>query len=417
MSQLLVAPTPTLPFRSETELDRDDFLSLRRRMVLEGFKWDPQVGDVSTIARFPIVLPLSRWRELQFLAERLAAELESAENELLHRPDLHHRLGLPWRLRRLLRSAASSPAPAAARILRFDFHWTDDGWRISEVNSDVPSGFTESSNLPRLMAKYYPHLRIAGNPAADWADAVAATARGPHIALLAATGFMEDQQIVAYLASLLAERGFIPHLVGLSNLTCDNSHRGAAALAAVNPILLGGIVRFYQAEWLAARPAQHIRSMLFGDSQTPVYNPGTAALTESKRFPLVWNDLSTPLPTWRSLLPETRDPRHAPWMIDDAWLVKSAMCNTGDTVSIRSQLTPLQWRKIVRDVRWWPSHWIAQRRFSPLPLETPAGPVYPCIGVFTINGRAAGIYGRFSYRPLIDFAAVDVAVLIEEQTR
>jgi hypothetical protein len=38
--------------------------------------------------------------------------------------------------------------------------------------------------------------------------------------------------------------------------------------------------------------------------------------------------------------------------------------------------------------------------------------IFPCLGVYTVNGKAVGIYGRYSPRPLIDYAAVDVAVLI-----
>jgi len=36
--------------------------------------------------------------------------------------------------------------------MRFDFHWTTEGFRISEVNADVPGGFSESSAFPALMA-------------------------------------------------------------------------------------------------------------------------------------------------------------------------------------------------------------------------------------------------------------------------
>ncbi len=43
-------------------------------------------------------------------------------------------------------------------------------------------------------------------------------------------------------------------------------------------------------------------------------NPGSAVLTESKRFPLVWDRLSTELPTWRRLLPATVDVRDADWV-------------------------------------------------------------------------------------------------------
>ena len=49
-----------------------------------------------------------------------------------------------------------------------------------------------------------------------------------------------------------------------------------------------------------------------------------------------------------------------------------------------------------------------------MPDSSPAGPIYPCIGIYTVNGCPKGIYGRFSYTPVIDFAAVDVAVLIAD---
>jgi hypothetical protein len=37
---------------------------------------------------------------------------------------------------------------------------------------------------------------------------------------------------------------------------------------------------------------------------------------------------------------------------------------------------------------------------------------YPSIGVYTVNGRVAGAYGRIAERPLIDARARDAAVLI-----
>jgi hypothetical protein len=41
--------------------------------------------------------------------------------------------------------------------------------------------------------------------------------------------------------------------------------------------------------------------------------------------------------------------------------------------------------------------------------------MYPCIGVFTIAGRACGIYGRLSRSPVVNYTAADVAVLVEEE--
>src|SRR5215472_2394915 len=55
--------------------------SIRRQAVLEGCKWDPQVGDVSTLAAFPLIMRGSVWSNLARYAEQLAAEAFSAEVE------------------------------------------------------------------------------------------------------------------------------------------------------------------------------------------------------------------------------------------------------------------------------------------------------------------------------------------------
>jgi hypothetical protein len=89
------------------------------------------------------------------------------------------------------------------------------------------------------------------------------------------------------------------------------------------------------------------------------------------------------------------------------------MCNTGDTVSVRELMTPAQWLRTRLAVGFSPSNWIAQRRFESVPVSTPAGPAHVCVGVYTVNGRAAGAYTRLSKKPLIDFSATDVALLLE----
>src|SRR5207244_726560 len=42
-----------IPLRAGSPLAPGTFAALRRRAVLEGCKWDPQVGDVSTLSAFP----------------------------------------------------------------------------------------------------------------------------------------------------------------------------------------------------------------------------------------------------------------------------------------------------------------------------------------------------------------------------
>src|SRR6185503_19357411 len=101
-------------------LDYAAFATVRRRAIFECHKWDPQVGDVSTIARHPLVVTRAAWAEVAGLATALAAETLAAEAELVARPDLHATLGLSGALRRaLLDAARHGAAHGAARIMRF----------------------------------------------------------------------------------------------------------------------------------------------------------------------------------------------------------------------------------------------------------------------------------------------------------
>ena len=87
--------------------------------------------------------------------------------------------------------------------MRFDFHLTTEGWRISEVNSDVPGGFTEASHFARLVSGEY-GLPPAGDPLAAWANAIAHSAAGKPVALAYTPGFVEDMQIMACMRGELA---------------------------------------------------------------------------------------------------------------------------------------------------------------------------------------------------------------------
>ncbi|PZV13895.1 MAG: hypothetical protein DCF22_09850 [Leptolyngbya sp.] len=88
-------------------LDADIAAHIRRAMMLQGFKWDTQVGDVNTLAPFALILPAQTWRQLAYLAECLTQEMLQAEVELQERPDLWQALGLP----RSLRQAMSQHTP------------------------------------------------------------------------------------------------------------------------------------------------------------------------------------------------------------------------------------------------------------------------------------------------------------------
>jgi glutathionylspermidine synthase len=400
------AATPWLP---AAPLPHETFAHVRRRAIFDCCKWDPQVEDVSTLATFPLVLRRDAWRELATLAESLAAETLAAEDELLRRPELHARLGLPRAVRRALGDARRRPTAGAARLVRFDFHHTTDGWRISEANTDVPGGINEGSGLPRLMEPFYPDARSVGDAAGAYAAALLESASGGNVALAHATAYSDDRQVMTYLARRIEELGGRAALVSPSHLRWRDGRARVDAAWGTGPADV--VARFFPAEWLPNLPARCGWPSFFAAGATPVSNPAAALMTQSKRFPLVWDALETALPTWRALLPETRDPRDAAWRDDDEWVIKPALGRVGEGVGLRGVTLPREWRELERAASRHADFWVAQRRFEPTPLDAGGDRMYPCVGVFTVGTRAAGAYGRFGRRAIIDWRAQDAAVL------
>lgn len=401
-----------LPWRPVDALAPHAFAAVRRRAIFECFKWDPQVGDVATLAPFPLILEAGEWAHLARLSERLAGEAACAEEELARRIELHGTLGLPRAVRKALRLGRTrGSSRGCARLVRFDFHFTTDGWRISEANTDVPGGLNEASGFTRLMAERQPGCALAGDPAARYAEALLSAAQpGAKIALAHATAYTDDNQVMSFLARELESRGagvcklspaHLEWREGGAHIACDWDSGPADVVA-----------RFFPAEWLPNLEARSGWESFFAGSATPISNPATALLTQSKRFPLVWDVLDADLTTWRALLPETRDPREIPDAERDEWVFKPALGRVGDGVGISGVSDAKDWKSIARSVRHDPGDWAAQRRFEAVPLETQEGRFFPCIGVYTIDGRAAGAYGRVARRALIDARAQDVAVLI-----
>jgi glutathionylspermidine synthase len=399
------------PWQSVEPLPPDVFAPLRRRIIFDCCKWDPQVEDVSTIADIPLVLPAHVWHELASLAELLAKEVMAAETELRQRPDLHGRLGLPRALKRVLGCSQGGNTTGTARIVRFDFHHTTEGWRISEANSDVPGGLNEASGLSSLMAEQYPGTAPAGDTAGAYSRAICSSLRaGAHVAFVHATAYSDDRQVMTYLARRFAACGVRTSLVSPAHLRWHGDR--ARLETAWSSETVDALVRFFPCEWLPNLPRVCGWPHFFGGGSTPVSNPASAILTQSKRFPLTWDALGTPMPTWRSLLPETRDPRDVPWRGSEEWVLKPALGRVGEDVGMIGVTEAKLLKRVSRDARWFPSSWVAQRRFAATALRVRGEDLYPSIGIYTIDGLAAGAYGRIAERPLIDGRARDAAVLV-----
>ena len=240
------------------------------------------------VADFPLILEAGEWNAVAIAAEQLSTEVLDAERELLTRPDLHRRLGLPRAICKVLRAVThENVANGAARIMRFDFHFTPDGWRISEVNADVPGGFIEASGFTELMADCYPSYTTPKNPANAYLDAIVnAAGEGRLVGLAHATAHYDDRQVMQYLAEGLHRRGMRTLLLSPAHLEWQSGFARTTGPFGKSPVDL--LVRFFPAEWLPNLRRRSLWEPWFCAGKTAMSNPGIALFGQSKRFPLVW---------------------------------------------------------------------------------------------------------------------------------
>ena len=400
------------PWTIPEPIPRAQFRDLCLSMIFDHHKWDSQFEDVPTISRCCLILEWESWELLRRQAELLWTEALEAEREIMDRPELCRMLGLGRRLQKACtRTAGEVPSKGMARVMRFDFHFTADGWRISEANADVPGGFIESSAFAELACRHYDGTVPAPDAAVQYARAVASVlGKGSRVALVHATAYTDDRQVMLFLAERFAGEGLEPVLAGPTDLLWCG---GNAELATGGT--LDGIVRFFPAEWLPNIPRKHNWERYFHGGDTPQSNPGYSLIVQSKRFPLVWDRLAANLPTWRSLLPQTQDPREVRWRDSEEWVLKPALGRVGEWIGIRGVTPEKQWRQIARNVTRFSRYWAAQKRFVAVAANAGGENLYPCIGVFVIDGQACGVYGRASSVPLIDGRAQDIPILIRRR--
>jgi glutathionylspermidine synthase len=177
---------------------------------------------------------------------------------------------------------------------------------------------------------------------------------------------------------------------------------------------IDGIVRFFPLEWLVNLPKRSGWQGYY-DSETPSCNNPAAIFAQSKRLPLIWDSLGVEIPAWKNLLPQTCDPELIQPQ-DEDWIYKPALGRVGEGISIKEAVTPKEFAQINKAARKNPKKWAAQRRFKSLPVPAKDGVNYHvCIGVFTVDGKNSGFYGRISPYPRIDANAIDIPILISKE--
>ena len=359
---------------------------------------------------FALLLKPGEWPRLANLAEELTREMLAAEQELASRTDLYRLLGLPSSIQRVMEECGPRCQPkGAARLIRFDFHFTKEGWLLSEGNTDLPDGF-EGFGFTKAMSPYYPGFSPPPNPVRKYAEAIRrAAGRHSLIGIVHPRGYVRHAQ---FLARELERSGMRTTLLLPRRLWWTaNRARIRASSGMLRPDLL---VRRVPAPWLPMPSQRAEWGPWFCGGKTQMSNAGAVVVTDSKLFPVVWRELDTRMSAWRSFLPETRCPRELPGGSITDWVFKPTFGSNGAGIAIAGVTKRQAFREIADSARRNPTKWVAQRRFESVGLPTERGPGHVCLGIYTINGVAAGAFTRIRGSALIDQHSLLIPVLIPD---
>lgn len=394
-------------------IPEDKYEEYRLKLMFDCYKWDPQFKDHNTIAKYALVITEEENAELVRLTEQLDLETRRAEEFLNQHQELIKPLALPRSVSREIKKMVNYDPKQHIRLMRYDFHPTKEGnWAVSEVNSDVPGGFAESSFMPKaageLLTGDYDFKSFGEIMVEAIAKKVPA---GGRIMMVHCTSFSDDRQVMQFLGDRLEEKGFRV-IYGAADHLQFADHIAYSILDG-NEGRIDGIFRFTPLEWLTQiRPK---RWQGYFDTITVSCNHPVAMYAQTKRFPLVWDALEQrgiSMTTWRELLPDTLEVKSAKGK--EGYIYKPACGRVGEKISIREACMGDEYQKILKDVKRHPKEYLAQKRFHSQPLMGKEGEEFHvCLGSYAVEGRHAGYYARISNTPRIDSNAADIPVLVE----
>jgi hypothetical protein len=388
-------------------LEAPERRALLKELCFSFHKWDLHASGHEGVLPETLVLDGATHRRVVAIAERFSQILAGLEDRVARDPVLLGRLGIPAELHPILRAAP----PQELQLARYDLHPTPDGGlMVSEFNEDVPGGFNEAVGLPALLGERFGRARFTG----DLRGAVkrAMAPYGP-VGAMFATGYSEDLQHSLLIEDWLREaghptvRGSPAQLTRRWGRTLLDGQRIEAAF------------RYYPGEWFPRLPNFDLWLRL-GD-RLPMLNPLRRLIRQSKLLFAVWRE-----PGLLSADDLAFVDAHAPWtgvpgrdvplaqLHDEPtrWVLKRAFGRMGDAVVIGALVEPKAWVEALRDVTAEPAAWLAQRRFEHVPMRFDAGPLYPAIGPYLVNGRFAGYYSRAAPKPLLTHEALHVATVV-----
>ena len=395
-------------------IPKEKYNDYRLNLMFDCYKWDPQFLDNNTIAKYALVLTEEEHKQLEELTEKIDKETIEAEEFINKNLKIAKPLALPKKITNELKRMKNYDSNKHIRLMRYDFHPTKDNtWAVSEVNSDVPGGFAESSLMPQEAINAIGDLNYYyKNFGEILTNAISKkVVPGGKIMMVHCTCYSDDRQVMQFLGDKLKSMGFNVIYGAADHLKFENNV--AYSVLSGNEGKVDGIVRFTPLEWL-----KDIKPKTWDgyfDTITPSCNHPVAIFAQTKRFPLIWEELEKngiKLDTWRKLLPETIEVKDA--KNKEGFIFKPACGRVGEKISIKEACVDNEFEEILKDVKKHPKEYLAQKKFISKPVVDEEGnEFHVCLGSYTVDGKHAGYYARIANTPRIDSNAADIPVLIE----
>ncbi len=395
-------------------IPKEKYNDYKLDVMFDCYKWDPQFLDNNTIAQYALVLTEEEHKLLEELTENIDKETVKAEEFINKNLKIAKPLALPKKITNELKRMKNYEPEKHIRLMRYDFHPTKDNtWAVSEVNSDVPGGFAESSLMPQVAINAIGETNFYYKNFGDiLAEAISKKVIPcGKIMMVHCTCYSDDRQVMQFLGDKLKSMGFNIIYGAADHLKFENNI--AYSVLDGNEGKVDGIVRFTPLEWL-----KDIKPKTWDgyfDTITPSCNHPVAIFAQTKRFPLIWNELEKngiKLETWRKLLPETIEVKDA--KNREGFIFKPACGRVGEKISIKEACIDNEFEEILKDVKKHPKEYLAQKKFISNPVVDENGnEFHVCLGSYTVDGKHAGYYARISSTPRIDSNAADIPVLIE----
>lgn len=403
-----------LPWAAARALTPEEYRDYCKQVITDCQHCSIRAADYQqSLLDFPLLMMPGEWPKLARLSEELSREVATAEREVLHRPELFRSLGLRTGVAEVLSSCRAKIRPKGfARVMRFDFYFTEEGWRFSEANPDAPGGYVEAYGLTRAMATYYPGFSPPPNPAASYADAIHRYAgKGAMIAFFQA-GVRAAAWSSEFIQNEVKKRGMRGILVNPRHLVWKSNF--AQVLTPSGTVRPNVLIRMLVADWLPNLGRRALWVPWFCGSKTPMSNPGFSIVVESKRLPLFFKELDTPMSTYLAFSPESRSPIEISAAAQNQWVFKPTFGYGGHGIGIAGVTKKGAFTEIANVARRNPLNWVAQRRFRSVSVPTERGPGHVCLGIYTFDGVTAGAFARIKGKPLIDGHAPSIPILIPE---